>query len=298
MPADIRAQPQDTAAAVAGPDTPSPAYDPRYDYDLYPIYTPTIPESVAHSLGMSVLRGALVGHLQALRGDDCTLLSNVLLHYREGHRASYAPDFMIYLHRVPYIPETTFRTVEYGVPDLVVEVLSLETFGEDMGVKHRDYARIGIAEYWLYDPGQVRKDGIRLEGWRLAGSTQARVYEHIAPHWDASSQPPGWVYGSRVLQTVWGLDVEERMRLRDPRTGTWYAIEGDSYIEAYIQRQRADAEARRADAAIRRANAEARRADAAEAARANQAQIERLRSLLRAHGIADTDADGTDPVDD
>ncbi|MDI6792302.1 MAG: Uma2 family endonuclease [bacterium] len=37
-------------------------------------------------------------------------------------------------------------------PDLVAEVLSPSSRGQDMGVKAEEYARAGIPEYWLLDP--------------------------------------------------------------------------------------------------------------------------------------------------
>jgi Uma2 family endonuclease len=40
----------------------------------------------------------------------------------------------------------------YGPPDLVVEVLSPSTRRTDRGEKLQEYARAGIAEYWLVDP--------------------------------------------------------------------------------------------------------------------------------------------------
>ncbi len=40
----------------------------------------------------------------------------------------------------------------YGPPDLVVEVVSSSTRRTDRGEKTQEYARAGIAEYWLVDP--------------------------------------------------------------------------------------------------------------------------------------------------
>lgn len=44
----------------------------------------------------------------------------------------------------------------YGVPDLVVEVLSSGTEQVDRGEKLFEYARAGVGEYWLVDPGKRR----------------------------------------------------------------------------------------------------------------------------------------------
>jgi Uma2 family endonuclease len=54
----------------------------------------------------------------------------------------------------------------WGVPDLVVEVLSKGTAKEDKGDKFKEYERAGVSEYWIVDPSKksitiyTLKDGI------------------------------------------------------------------------------------------------------------------------------------------
>ena len=40
----------------------------------------------------------------------------------------------------------------YGVPDLVVEVLSRSTMNKDIGIKKSIYERNGVKEYWIISP--------------------------------------------------------------------------------------------------------------------------------------------------
>jgi Uma2 family endonuclease len=62
----------------------------------------------------------------------------------------------------------TARGIE-GPPDLVVEVLSPTTEGQDRGAKLQLYARSGVAHYWLVDPESRSLDAYELaaSGYRL-----------------------------------------------------------------------------------------------------------------------------------
>ena len=56
----------------------------------------------------------------------------------------------------------------YGVPDLVIEVLSPGTEQTDRGEKFFEYAKAGVTEYWIIDPAKQRVEVYTLKG---------RVYE-------------------------------------------------------------------------------------------------------------------------
>lgn len=43
-------------------------------------------------------------------------------------------------------------TDKWGVPDLVVEILSEGTASIDRGKKYREYQKAGVLEYWIVDP--------------------------------------------------------------------------------------------------------------------------------------------------
>jgi Uma2 family endonuclease len=59
------------------------------------------------------------------------------------------PDIVVLLNRT--LPQLHPRNFQ-GTPDLVVEVLSDSTRGDDRGRKRERYARAGLPEYWLADP--------------------------------------------------------------------------------------------------------------------------------------------------
>lgn len=56
-----------------------------------------------------------------------------------------------------------------GAPDLIVEVFSPSTFKRDMGIKKKLYARHGVQEYWIVDPGHETVDVFLLKGKEFDG---------------------------------------------------------------------------------------------------------------------------------
>ena len=52
------------------------------------------------------------------------------------------------------------------VPDLVVEVLSPATRGNDLGVKRDVYLAAGVRELWLADPQSATVTAVRPDGWQ------------------------------------------------------------------------------------------------------------------------------------
>ncbi len=159
-------------------------------------------------------------------------------------------------------------------PDWVLEVASVSTAREDVGRKRDIYARIGVPEYWRFDPKDGKYHGQLLAGDRLVG----RVYEPIP----LTTAPDGILKGySEIL----GLSLcwdENWPRLYDPATKT--------YLTNWRQ-ERAEREAAEARVAVEQAGrevAEARVATeqtarlAAEAERdAARLENERLREQLR-----------------
>jgi Uma2 family endonuclease len=51
-----------------------------------------------------------------------------------------------------------------GAPDLVVEVSSPSTAIHDRNKKYYAYARAGVTEYWIVDPGTRSVEVLTLEG--------------------------------------------------------------------------------------------------------------------------------------
>ena len=71
------------------------------------------------------------------------------------------------------------------VPSFVVEVASRSTSRRDGTTKRATYERMGVQEYWRFDPLGELIAG-RLEGWRLAGGRYKRVRAVRAGGWHRS----------------------------------------------------------------------------------------------------------------
>ncbi len=63
------------------------------------------------------------------------------------------------------LPEMRDRLV--GPPDVVVEIVSPTSRRMDAETKKEDYERIGVREYWLFDPERNAMTFYRLEGDRF-----------------------------------------------------------------------------------------------------------------------------------
>ncbi|MYB52099.1 MAG: hypothetical protein F4X77_07855 [Acidobacteriia bacterium] len=169
--------------------------------------------------------------------DDVLVAMELVVYYERGNnRAWLQPDLQVVFGVVdPHANRYTFKVWEEGTaPDFVLEVASPSTAEHNAQYQARQYAAIGVREYWRLDPtGELT--GTPLEGYRARGSRSDRV---------ASVTGPG---GAEYLHSaVLGLDLSTARRngptvlvTRDPRTGE----ECDGRVQKYY-RQRRIAEAR------------------------------------------------------
>lgn len=119
---------------------------------------------------------------QYLKGQQATVLGNQFLYYAEGFpKLRVAPDVMVIFDVAPGGRDNYKIWEERQVPVVVFEMTSKSTKGEDMGEKKTLYERLGVQEYWLFDPkGEWMKT--QLQGYRL----QSGVYKAIT---DGRSEP-------------------------------------------------------------------------------------------------------------
>ena len=152
-------------------------------------------------------------------------------------------------------------------PDVVFEISSRKTILKDTLQKPRLYERLGVREYYLYDPEyDAFPDG--LAAMRLVGAQ----FEETE------------VKDGAVHSDVLGLDLVDTgrtLRLRDPRTGHFLPTRQE-IIKA---QQQAEAARQQAEAAQQQAETRARaEAEAREKAETELAQLREELARLRSQG--------------
>ena len=215
--------------------------------------------------------GALRVHFAGRR--DVYVSGDLLVYYEEGNpRVSVAPDVFV-VFGVEDRMRMSYKVWEEGKgPDFVLEVASPSTWREDVGRKRDIYARLGVGEYWLYDPMGEHLSPV-LQGYRLVGGGYER-------------QPLLESLDGRLGLHSEGLGLElwekgREMRFRDPVTG----LDLLSHQEEHVARQR-EATARRATAAraereaAARRSAEVRAEREAAARKAAEARVAELEALI------------------
>ena len=136
---------------------------------------------------------------------------NLLIYYEEGNPgARVAPDvFVVFGAR--NVERSSYRLWEESkAPDFVLEITSRATWREDRTWKRELYRRLGVREYWQYDP---TRDYLEppLQGSELVGEDYERL--------------PGRVLADGTLalrSEVLGLELRlagRRLRFHDPQTG-------------------------------------------------------------------------------
>ncbi len=204
-----------------------------------------------------------IGALSRHFGDrpDVYVSGDLLIYYEEGDpRVSIAPDVFV-VFGVEKRRRPNYRLWEEGrAPAFVLEVASPSTWRDDVGWKRSVYARLGVREYWRYDPAGEHLPA-RLQGERLTRAGYVRQPAETAPDGTLTLR-------SRTLGLELRAAPGREMRFRDPATGQELRSH-DEEAEG-----RLEAEARAADAEARVADAEARAADA-------EARLSELQALLR-----------------
>lgn len=197
--------------------------------------------------------------------DDVYVVGNLLLYYEPSpgpdvRGKSVSPDLMVVLGAPKHMRSFYMLWEEPKAPDFVVEIASESTYRSDLGEKRDTYARIGVLEYWLYDP---KGDHLEppLQGFRLVEGR----YEPIS----TAEQADGTLIGrSEVLGLELRLYPDDRFRFHDPASGQDLLSHDET--DAAWQRE-----------AQARQQAEGRLQESETARKALEAEIRNLRRRLR-----------------
>ena len=179
---------------------------------------------------------------------------NMLMYYNPDSGWDHVSADVFVTFGVERRERDAYKTWEEGgkFADVVFEISSPSTIDEDLGKKQRLYARLGVSEYYLYDPQQQVQPS--LQAFRLVEG----AYIPMLPLHDGG-------YYSELLGTELRV-IGRWLRVIDPATGKPIPIpaELDALVREEEQaRQQAEARAEReaqarqeAEAALREALAE------------------------------------------
>ena len=219
--------------------------------------------------------------------EDVFVAADLLIYYRRGTTESVAPDVFVVLGAENRPRHSYLLWQEPKGPDFVLEITSASTRERDQGPKRETYRRLGVREYWQYDPtGDYLEPP--LQGLELIGGRYERLpAEELA---DGTLRLESKVLGLEVRQEAEGL------RLYDPVTRSYLLssaeeqqgrqrAEEDRQLEAAARRQ-AEAAHRQTEARLHDEAAARRRAEAAQ--RQAEARIAELEAMLRERGENDT----------
>ena len=195
---------------------------------------------------------------------DVYVTADMFFYYEEGNpKANKVPDVFV-ARGVSPEERRTYKLWEEGVPPCAIfEVTSLSTRREDLTTKKELYERLGVQEYFLFDPLDEYLSP-RLQGYRLVGGR----YEALIAAEDGSLESENlgvWLKGEGILLRVTNIETGELVPDLDEASDLIW--EARRLQEAQAQRaeeeaQRAEEEAQRAEEEARRAEEEAQRAEA------------------------------------
>ncbi len=185
--------------------------------------------------------------------------SNLLFYYEPGNPRKFVVPDVFVVRGVSKGDRRIYKLWEEGrAPNVVIEIASRETKKADLNSKLHLYERLGVAEYYVFDP-EYRYVKPPFRAWRLNGGK----YVEIA------------ITDGRVRSDELGLELVntgQTLRLLDPTTGQLLLTPE----EETAARQR-EAEARQREAEARQREAEARQQA--------EARAERLAAKLRELGV-------------
>ena len=158
---------------------------------------PPMPDAMHQEPHFTDMMSTLRRHL---RGRPNTLISgdSHLYYDRDNLNNRYEPDcYIAFDVDVDAIwPRNGYMTWVAGKPpDFALEIASETTGQRDMVIKRRDYARIGIGEYWRFDPTGGEFHDAPLGGDRLVSGGYVPI--------EMTTEPDGSTWGYSAILDLW-----------------------------------------------------------------------------------------------
>lgn len=144
---------------------------------------------------------------------DVYVTGNIMVYYEPGNlRKSVAPDVMI-VNGVDKQARRVFKIWEEKTPSVIFEISSHSTALEDLNRKFRLYQKLGVQEYYIFDP-----DYSYLETPLIAFQLREGEYEETE------------VIENKVFSPSLNLEIVntgETLRLLAPKTGEFLPTRED-----------------------------------------------------------------------
>jgi Uma2 family endonuclease len=175
------------------------------------------------------------------RQPDVYVSRDLLLYYEPGNTRKFVVPDVFVVRGVSKSDRRVYKLWEEGrPPNVVIEISSRETKKADLNSKFNLYERLGVAEYYVFDP-EYRYIKPPLRAWRLSGGR----YVEIA------------VANGRAQSDELGLELVntgQALRLLNPATGQFLLTPEEEAVarqEADAARQEAEARAEHLAAKLR-----------------------------------------------
>jgi Uma2 family endonuclease len=215
---------------------------------------------------------------------DVYVVADMFMYYEEGNpRANKVPDVLV-AKGVSKEERRIYKVWEEMVaPCTIFEITSKSTRTEDLTVKKDLYERLGVEEYFLFDPLDEYLVP-RLQGFRLQQDTYQAIA--IEPDGTLISQTLGLRLRSEdIILRIIDLETGEPVPTIDEAVSRMVIAQERAKYEAQRaenEAQRAETEAQRAENEAQRAENEAQRAESAEAKLSHtEAELAALRRQLQ-----------------
>ena len=232
--------PIDYSSLEYNPDDPEPVPDGMFQYPIF-----------------SQIFHVLEHYLESIGPKEYIFRnSNTFICYDPNNlNVRVAPDFYLafdvdaraIMERKLYLPWEAGKP-----PDLVLEVGSESTGVQDTGRKREIYARIGVGEYWRFDPSGGDYYGEPLVGEELAEGEYRRL--------ELTTHPDGVLKGHSRVLGLWLCWQNEMLTFYDEKTGEYLPTyhEMQAALQTHREALQTEREALQAERATRLAEQEAR----------------------------------------